>query len=115
MLEVEAEIGELHAAVDRCRKIDLASKAVLVGGCVTVGIGFIWHSPLAVVIAIGAVLGSLALMGSNRRTLDETLTVLKAQEAKRSELIDGMELQEIQHEELDPRRHRLRSVGVQKL
>jgi hypothetical protein len=40
---------------------------------------------------------------------------LTAQEAKRSELIDGMELQEIQHEELDPRRHRLRSVGVQKL
>jgi hypothetical protein len=96
--DLEAEIEQLQDSVERCRKIDLAGKAVLVGGGLTIGIGFIWQSPVALVLAIGAALGSLALIGSNRRTLHEIVAALKEQEAKRSELIDGMELQGIEHE-----------------
>ena len=44
---LEAEIDQLHEATERCRLIDLASKASLVGGCVTVVVGFSgtvrWH------------------------------------------------------------------------
>jgi hypothetical protein len=41
IVDLEAEIYELHHAVERCRKIDLQAKAILVGGCVTVGMSFI--------------------------------------------------------------------------
>jgi hypothetical protein len=92
VIDLEAEIDQLHEAIERCRKIDLASKAGLVCGFATVGIGLIWHSPLALVIAIGAVLGSLALMGSNRRTHDETVAALKEHEARRSATIDDIDM-----------------------
>jgi hypothetical protein len=64
----------------------------------------IWHSPLALVIAIGAILGSLALLGSNRRTHDETVAALKEQEAKRSDLIESMELRAVDVETSMPER-----------
>jgi uncharacterized membrane protein len=63
---LEAEIDQTHDAVEHCRKINVASKAALVGGCVTVVVGFVWHSPLALVIAIGAILGSLASPANTR-------------------------------------------------
>ncbi len=100
---LEAEIDELHEAIQRCQKIDLASKAALVGGCVTVVVGFVWHSPLALVIAIGAILGSLALVGSNKRTLDDAVAALRAQQAKRSEWIESLELRAVDVEgRIDP-------------
>ena len=89
---LEAEIDQLLEATERCRQIDLGSKAALVGGCVTVVVGFVWHSPLALVIAIGAILGSLALLGSNQRTLDDAVAALRAHKAKRSQLIENLEL-----------------------
>jgi hypothetical protein len=46
------------------------------------------------VIGIAAVLGSVALLGSNRRTLDEITAAIRTQEARRSEMIDGLELQD---------------------
>jgi hypothetical protein len=101
---LEAEIHELHEAVERCRKIELAAKAALVGGCLIVGIGFIWHSPLALVIAIGALLGSLALLGSNQRTLDDNVAALRVQQAKRSKLIESMELRAVNVELSMPER-----------
>ena len=64
-------------------------------------IGFIWQGPLALVIAIGAVLGSLALMGSNSRTMDEAVWMLKALEERRSQLIEALELQVLEREEVE--------------
>jgi hypothetical protein len=48
------------------------------------------------VIGIAAVLGSVALLGSNRRTRDEITAAIRTQEARRSEMIDGLELQEVE-------------------
>jgi hypothetical protein len=66
------------------RKISLVAKAVFVFGCATLLIGFLAATPATLVVAVGAVLGSLALLGSNSRTMDETVSVVKAQEARRS-------------------------------
>jgi predicted benzoate:H+ symporter BenE len=93
--DLETEIDQLHEEVARCRKIDLAAKAVLVGGFATLMIGFLTATPTTLVIAIAAVLGSLALLGSNSRTMAEAVATLKAQEERRSGLIDAMELQVI--------------------
>jgi hypothetical protein len=59
-------------------------------------IGFFGARPLPLVIATGAILGSIALLGSNWRTLSEIVAQLKAQEVRRSELIDGLELQPVE-------------------
>jgi predicted benzoate:H+ symporter BenE len=98
--DLEAEIDQLHEEIARCRKIDLAAKAVLVGGCATLMIGFLAATPTTLVLAIAAVLGSLALLGSNSRTMAEAVAMLKAQEERRSELIDAMELQVIGSEQV---------------
>jgi hypothetical protein len=44
-------IADLEGEIDRLH--DSSAKGVLVGGCFTVVIGFIWHRPLALLIAIG--------------------------------------------------------------
>ncbi len=48
--------------------------------------------PLALIVGLALVLGGLALLGSNQRTLDETLAAIRAAEARRAEMIDGLRL-----------------------
>jgi len=50
------------------------------------------------VIGIAAVLGSVALVGSNRGTLGETITRIRLAEARRAEVIDGLGLQTVSDE-----------------
>jgi type III secretory pathway component EscV len=90
--ELEAEIDQLQEDIARCRKISLVAKTVFIGGCATVLFGFLADSPLAVVVAIGTVLGALALMGSNNRTQDEIVAALNEHEARRSATIDGIQM-----------------------
>jgi hypothetical protein len=47
------------------------------------------------VMGVAACLGSVALFGSNERTLSEVRERISNQEARRSELIDRLELQEV--------------------
>ena len=44
-------------------------------------------------IGIAAVLGSVALVGSNRGTLGEIITKIRLAEARRAEVIDSLGLQ----------------------
>src|SRR5688500_15344081 len=97
---LEAEIDRLQEDIARSRKIDLAAKAVLITGCATLLISFLATSPATLVVSIAGVLGSLALLGSNSRTMDEAVATLKAQEERRSGLIDAMELQIIESEQV---------------
>ena len=92
--DLESEIDALRDEAERCRKIDIAAKLALALGCVTLVTAFVRSSAFALVIGIAAVLGSVALLGSNRRTLDEIMAAIRTQEARRSEMIEGLELQD---------------------
>ena len=95
---LEAEIDALARAAERCRKVIALSKAVSgVGGVLLVLIltGLVWLGPLALVLAITAVLGGLALFGSHQSTRGEIAARIRAHEARRAELIDGMALQTV--------------------
>jgi hypothetical protein len=94
--DLESEIDALRDEAERCRKIDIAGKLAFALGCITLLTSFFQASALALMIGIAAVLGSVALLGSNRRTLDEITAAIGTQEARRSEMIDGLELQEVE-------------------
>jgi hypothetical protein len=90
---LESQIAELSEAAEQCRRIRIAAKAITVAGSllliVTV-LGTFGSGALALVLGIAAVLGGLALLGSNERTHQEIAASIKAHEAKRAELIDGL-------------------------
>jgi hypothetical protein len=92
---LEAHIDDLAEAMDRCRKIILASKVAIAGGGIwmlAVVLGIVGFDPLAMVAAIAAVIGGTVLFGSNTATAKEISAAVKAAEARRAELIAGLEL-----------------------
>src|SRR5215213_9440636 len=91
--DLEAEIDGLRDCAERCRKIDMAAKAAVGVGVGLLLISFFWFSAPALVVGIAAVLGSVALVGSNRGTLGEIITGIRLAEARRAEVIDSLGLQ----------------------
>jgi hypothetical protein len=94
VVDLEAEIDTLRDHAERCRKIDIGGKAALGMGCAMLLVGFLWLNPMPLVIGI-AILGSVALLGSNRTTLGDTITSITLLEERRVEMINGLELQTV--------------------
>jgi len=93
--ELEAEILALSEAAQRCRKIGFLARGMIGAGGLLflVLLTGLWRSgAVALVLALTAVLGGIALLGSNKRTWDEILASIRAKEAQRSALIDQLRL-----------------------
>jgi hypothetical protein len=93
--QIEARLEELAEVAERCRKFILASKAAIVGGAVVLLlmiVGLFGSNQVAAIGSIAAVLGGIVSLGSNVSTLRQTLAAIGAAEARRSELIDGIDL-----------------------
>src|SRR4029450_1358688 len=93
ILRIEAYIEELADVVESCRKIILVSKfAAGAGGvlilAIIIGAGGC-NAPL-MIGALVAVVGGTVVFGSNKSTLKQTTTDMKAAEARRAELISKM-------------------------
>jgi hypothetical protein len=100
--DLEAEIDELADAAERCRKIIvLARVATGAGGLLLVAalIELFRSGPGALVLAITAVLGGLALFGSHTSTRDQILTKIRAREARRAQLIGELDLRDVEANE----------------
>src|SRR5215204_3150977 len=96
--ELEAKIDDLSSAAERCRKITLAAKAVMIAGgllLLVILTGLVQFGPAALVAAITAILGGITLFGSNQSTRAEIAARIRAHEVRRAELIGGVELQSI--------------------
>jgi len=98
VVDLEAEIDTLRDHAERCRKIDIGGKAALGMGCAMLLMGFLWLNPMPLVIGIALILGSVALLGSNRTTLGDTITSITVLEERRVEMINGLELQTVSEE-----------------
>ena len=92
---IEAQLEELAAISERCRRIILVSKAAITGGValpILMMLGIFGSNQVAVIGSIAAVLGGIVLFGSNVSTLRQTMTAISATEAFRSDLISRIDL-----------------------
>src|SRR3712207_6837358 len=90
--DLEAEIEHLSGAAERCRKVIMLAKMATGAGSllfIVILIGLVRFGPVALVMAITAVLGGLALFGSHASTRDQIRARIRAHEVRRAELIDA--------------------------
>jgi hypothetical protein len=91
---LEAQIDAFSDKIESCRKFILASRiAVIGGGVVFVAIifGAIRFDPAVMACAMAAMLGGVAVWGSNGSTAKEAAAQLKAAEGRRAALIGMIE------------------------
>ena len=95
ILHIEAHLEELTDTIEGCRRIILISKAVIAAGVIgilAIIAGAVRFDPTVLIGAIAAVVGGTVIVGSNMSTLKQSVTDIKAAEARRAELIGRMEL-----------------------
>jgi hypothetical protein len=95
IVRLEAQIDELEATIESCRKFILAGRITVAGGGVALIatlLGGIQFNPSVVGIAVAAVLGGIVAVGSNRSTAKEAAHEITAIEAKRAALIGQLDL-----------------------
>ena len=93
--QIEARLEELAEVAERCRKFILASKAAIVGGVawlLVMMLGPFGSNQVGTIGSIAAVLGGIVSLGSNISTLRQTMAAMSAAEARRSNLIGGIDL-----------------------
>jgi hypothetical protein len=92
---LEERIEALTESIERCRKVSLAAKLIIAAGAIWIALVLLWvvpFIPATVVAAMAGVIGGTVLLGSNATTWKQTEAALRAAEAARAELIEGMEL-----------------------
>ena len=96
--DLEAEIDALTDAAEKCRKSMVVAKAAVGVGIllfVVSLLGLIRIDPVILVVAIGATLAGIGFYGSSRSTLDQISAKIRVSEARRAEMIDGMDLRTV--------------------
>lgn len=89
---IEVELDALEEASERCRKTIGAARTASAAGALLLAIA-IWRADAtSLVIAIAAILGGLAVAGSTRTTRAGLLDRMIDADARRTALIDGLDL-----------------------
>jgi hypothetical protein len=97
--DLEADIDALSDAAERCRKSMIVARLAVIAGVLLVGAslsGFVRTDALILVIGIAATLAGIGLLGSSRGSLEHITGKIRASEARRDGMIDGMNLQTFQ-------------------
>ena len=92
---IEVQLEELAEISERCRKVILVSKAAITGGValpLLMMLGLFGSNQVAAIGSIAVVLGGIVSLGSNVSTLRQTKAAMSAAEARRSVLIDSIDL-----------------------
>jgi cell division septum initiation protein DivIVA len=96
--ELEAEIDHLSDAADQCRKSMIVARVAIIAGVLLLGmslLGLIQLDPMMLVVGIAATLAGIGFYGSSRGSLEQITTKIKMCEARRAEIINGMELRTV--------------------
>jgi len=104
ILHIEARLDELTENIESCRKMIFISKAAIAAGgtlILAIIIGAVGFDPTVLIGAIAAVIGGMVIFGSNTSTLKQSMTDIKAAEARRAELIGRMDLRVVGGREVE--------------
>jgi hypothetical protein len=97
--DLEAEIDTLSDAAEQCRKSMIVAKVAIGGGIMLFAVsllGLIQSDAIIVVFGIAAALAGIGFYGSSRGSLEQLTGRIRASEARRAGMIDGMDLQTVQ-------------------
>jgi hypothetical protein len=95
VVRLEEHIEELASKIESCRKFILASRIAVAGGTLALAgmlFGAIRFDPAIMAAAVAALLGGIAVWGSNRSTARQASKELALAESGRSLLIGNMAL-----------------------
>jgi hypothetical protein len=101
---LEARIEVLTESLDRCGKISLMARGVLIAGAVWLALivlRIVPFAPFNIVGAIAALLGGTVLFGANASTWKQTTAAIAQAEALRAELIGRIDLQTMDESKRD--------------
>jgi ABC-type bacteriocin/lantibiotic exporter with double-glycine peptidase domain len=92
---LEAQIEELAARLESCRKFILAARIAIVAGAILLAailLGIMTFDSRLLLAAITALLAGIVVWGTNDSTAKEAVQQLAAAEAERAALIGSIEL-----------------------
>jgi hypothetical protein len=92
---IEEEIERLAEIAERCRKLMFGAKAAILAGGVTLAAilaGAVRAEGGPRVAALAAVIGGIVVLGTNATTRRQTLAAMETEEARRTALIDRLDL-----------------------
>jgi hypothetical protein len=92
---LEAQIDELAAKIESCRKFIVAGRIAMAGACVAfiaMLAGAIGFNPAVMSAAVAALFGGIVAAGSSGSTAKEATHELAEAEAKRATLIEQLNL-----------------------
>ncbi len=95
---LETRLEELADGAERCRKIAVFAKVVIAAGALLLAavlVGIVGFNPTAAISGTAAVIGGIVLLGANASTLNQTLSEMRAAEARRADLIGRIELRAV--------------------
>ena len=98
VVRLEERIEELASRIESCRKLILASRIGVAGGTLVLAgmlFGVIRFDPAVMAAAVAALLGGIAVWGSNSSTAKEATKELVSAESDRSVLIEQMDLGDV--------------------
>jgi hypothetical protein len=98
VVRLEEHIEDLAVKIESCRKLILASRIAVVGGVLVLTamlFAFIRFDPAIMAAAVAALLGGIAVWGSNNSTAQQAAKELASVEAGRSALIEEMDLSNV--------------------
>jgi len=98
---LEQRLEDLSRSLEKSRKAITASKLSIAGGgllMLSLVSGLLSAEPLAIVVAIAAILGGIVGFGSNVSTARQETQAIEAAMAARADLIGKLDLREIGQE-----------------
>jgi hypothetical protein len=95
---IEARIEHLGARIEKCRKAMILSRAAIWTGAGLVVLAiFVAEARNAVVLLLGlsAIIAGFTWLGANKSTKEEAEAALAEAEARRSAMIDGLDMRDV--------------------
>ena len=102
---LEQRLESLADDIERCRKLAILAKVMIVGSAAWIAAGVVGLAPfggIAIMVSIALLLTGLILGGSNRSSLEHVQADIARTEARRNDLIGVIDLRTVRARPMAP-------------